>query len=136
MSQATNTDDAHSLAWAAAVLFQWGVDGDATAQHGRSIGGVQALGDGDDEVAVRPVVCGIAAVRLALALGVHGTVRVDGMNAVGLLSLAALGAVGLQARAGLRAHADAVADLDVLYVVADADGLADNLVAYDAGWMT
>ena len=35
----------------------------------------------------------------------------------------------------MRAHANTVADGDVLDIRADTDGLADNLVADNAGWI-
>jgi hypothetical protein len=53
--------------------------------------------------------------------------------AVVLLAGRAVGAVLLEARAGLSADTDASALLDVLDVAADLDGFADDLVANDAG---
>jgi hypothetical protein len=50
--------------------------------------------------------------------------------AVVLVAAAALFAVWLQARIGLRSNTNRVADLDALLgFAADADGLANNLVA-------
>jgi hypothetical protein len=53
--------------------------------------------------------------------------------AVVLLAGRAVGAVLLEAGAGLSADTDASALLDVLDVAADLDGFADDLVANDAG---
>jgi hypothetical protein len=76
----------------------------------------------------------VSTVRLALVLGVYGAVRVDDAAvAVVLLAGRAVGAVLLEAGAGLSADTDASALLDVLDVAADLDGFADDLVANDAG---
>lgn len=50
MAEAADTNDADFLAWTAALELQGGVDGDTSAKHGRSIGAVQFLGDGNGEV--------------------------------------------------------------------------------------
>lgn len=85
-------------------------------------------------MAVGPVVVRVAAVGFAFVVGVHRRVRVDQFaRAVRFLVVGALGAVRLQARAGLCADADAVALFDVLHIGPDADGGADNFVAHDAG---
>jgi hypothetical protein len=85
-------------------------------------------------VRVGAVVRRVSTVRLALVLGVYGAVRVDDAAvAVVLLAGRAVGAVLLEAGAGLSADTDASALLDVLDVAADLDGFADDLVANDAG---
>jgi hypothetical protein len=85
-------------------------------------------------VRVGAVVRSVTAIRLSLVLGVHGSVRVDDAAvAVVLLAGGAVWAILLEARAGLGANADACALLNVLYVAADLDGFADDLVADDAG---
>lgn len=85
-------------------------------------------------MAVGAVVVGVAAVGFPLVVGVDGAVRVDELaGAVALAAGGALWAVWLEAAAGLGADADAVADLDVFYVAADADGLAYYFVADAAG---
>jgi len=59
---------------------------------------------------------------------------VGGVLAVVLVAAATIFTVGLQARVGLRSDADAVADLDALLgLAANADSLADDLVANAAG---
>lgn len=135
VSQATDSDNTDGLARSAAVLVQRREDGDTTTEHGRGIGRADALGNGDDKVAVGAVVVGVATVRLALVVGVDGAVCVDGaVAAVVLETGATVDAVGLQARASLGTDTDAVASLDVLHVAANTDGLADNLVADTACW--
>jgi hypothetical protein len=85
-------------------------------------------------VRVGAVVRRVSTVRLTLVLGVYGAVRVDDAAvAVVLLAGRAVGAVLLEAGAGLSADTDASALLDVLDVAADLDGFADDLVANDAG---
>lgn len=54
------------------------------------------------------------------------------MDTVRLQAVGALIAVRLQARVCLSTNTDAVTDLDVLNVLANLDGLADNLVANTA----
>jgi len=68
------------------------------------------------------------AVRELVGEGVRGVLTVI------LIATAALLAVRLQARVGLRSDADAVTDLDSLLGLApDTDGFANNLVADTAG---
>jgi hypothetical protein len=78
--------------------------------------------------------CCVATITLTLVAGVHGAVCVDSATvAVVLETLGAVGAVFLQTAACLSADADARALLDVLDVLADLDGFADDFVADDAG---
>jgi hypothetical protein len=71
----------------------------------------------------------VAAIRHAAILELAGE-SVRGVLAVVLVAAAALFAVWLQARIGLRSNTNRVADLDALLgFAADADGLANNLVA-------
>jgi hypothetical protein len=86
-------------------------------------------------VAVGAVVGSVSSVALALIAGVDGAVGVYSLAmAVVLNAVRAVGAVGLQTRACLRTNTDTVALLNVLDVLADLDGLSDDLVADDAGW--
>jgi len=80
---------------------------------------------------MRTVVRRVSTVRLA-SVGPLAAVGVSGLGAVVLV--AGLALLALEARAGLGADSDAVAQLDVLDLLADADGLADDLVA-DAAWV-
>jgi hypothetical protein len=85
-------------------------------------------------VPVRAVVVGVASIRLALAARIDVAVGVGALTrAVALPVRLTLDAVGLEAGPGLGADANAVADLDVLDVLADPDGLADDLMADAAG---
>lgn len=52
-----------------------------------------------------------------------------------LETVRAIGAVRLQTAKRLSAYTDAVVDLDVLDVLSDLDGSADNLVTYAASFM-
>lgn len=79
------------------------------------------------------VVCGVTSHRLArLGLLVDGAVGVDSLGAVVLVASLAVGA--LAAGVCLCTNTDAVADLDVLDVATDLDGLANNLVANAASY--
>lgn len=131
MAQATEADDADLLAGTAAPGLEGRVDGDTAAEERSGELGLQALRDLDDEARLGAVVRGVAAVGLVAVL-VDAAVRVDVLGAVGLVVAVAGNALG--ARVGLGADADEVANLDVaLGVGTNADGLADNLVADDAG---
>lgn len=130
VAKTTNTNDTDSLSGSTAVLLQRREDCDTTAQHGRSILRRNTIRNLDDEVSIGSVVVGIATHGLALAIGVDGAVCADvGAAAVVLASDGALGAVGLHAGASLGTDTDAVTDGDVLHVLTDADGLADDLVS-------
>ena len=134
MPEPADAHDPHRLARPAAVLLQGVVDGDAAAEHRRRVLGFQAVGDLDNEAVVRALVVRVAAEGLTLVARVQRVIRADEVRAVVLAAGGALWAVGGQARADLGADADAVADLDVLDVGADADGGAYDLVADAAGF--
>jgi hypothetical protein len=107
----------------------------ATTQHRRCISRRDRIRDLDSEVAGHPVVQRIPAVR-ATAVIVDAVVGADDfLTAVVFLSGGAFFTVALAAETGfaLRADADAVADLDVRDLGADADGCADDFVADAAG---
>jgi hypothetical protein len=77
--------------------------------------------------------CCIAAIALALVARVHGAVSVDGAAvAVVLEALGAVRAVLFQTAACLGTDADARALLDVLDVLSDLDGFADDLMTNNA----
>ncbi|KAI6756841.1 hypothetical protein HG530_011439 [Fusarium avenaceum] len=115
VAETTDTDDADSLAGAAAVCAQGSVDCDTAAEHGSGELRGDAIGDLNDEA------------------GVDGAVGADHLGAVVEAADGALAAVLAETAAGLGTYTDSVADLDVLDLVADADGLADDLVADTAG---
>lgn len=79
-------------------------------------------------MAVGTVVIGITSIRLALVVRVDGAVGVDCVWAVRLEALAAAWAVWLLAAVCLGTYTDTVTDLDVLDILSDLDGLANNLV--------
>jgi hypothetical protein len=133
VAETTNTDDADSLAGAAAVCAQGSVDGDTAAEHGGGELRGDTVRDLDDEAGVGAVVVGVAAVGLADVAGVDGAVCADHLGAVVEAADGALAAVFAETAAGLGTYTDSVADLDVLDLVTDADGLADDLVADTAG---
>jgi hypothetical protein len=127
VTETTDTDDTDGLSGTTAVMDEGRVDGNTTAKHGSSIGGLNSFGDLDDEGTVGAVVVGVATVGLVLAVGVDGSVGVDGLLAVGHVAVLAVNT--LEARLGLGTNTDAVADLDVLNLLANTDSLANNLVA-------
>lgn len=133
VAQTTNTDDTDSLSRTAAVVSQGSVDGDTTAQHGGGVLGGETLGDLDDEARVGTVVVGVSTVGLANIVGVDGAVGADHLGAVVDSASGTLNAVLAEAAAGLGTYTDTVTDLDVLDVLADLDGLADDFVADTAG---
>jgi hypothetical protein len=78
--------------------------------------------------------CCVATITLALVAGIHRAVGVDSAAvAVVLEAVRAIGAVLLETAACLGADTDARALLDVLDVLSDLYGLANDLVANDAG---
>lgn len=79
------------------------------------------------------MIIGEAAVRLPYVAGIHATVSVDVLGTVVESASRAFGATLNEAASGLGADADAVADLDMIHVVTDADNLANHLMANAAG---
>ena len=96
VAEAANADNSYSFAGAAAVLFEGGVSGDTTAEHGRCFGGGDAGGDFNDEVGGDAAVVGVAAVGLA-AVVVLPIVGADHVCAVVFHAASAFFAVGLEA---------------------------------------
>ena len=131
MNIPSNTNNTNLLARTTAIGLEWRVYSDTTAQHRRSIRAVNTIGYLQHEVAVRTVVRSVTTVRLA-AVRPLSTVGVRGLGAVVLVTGLAL--LALEARAGLGTDSDTVADLNVLDVLADLDGLANDLVA-DTAWV-
>ena len=135
VAESSDTDDSDVLRrLSGAVLAQRRINGHATAQHWGSEREIKAVRDTNDEVTRSAVEVGVPAVRLG-ALGDFLAVVLAGVGA-DLTLLAVLLAVGFavvafEARVVLSTDADNVADLDVLDVLADADGLADDLVSND-----
>jgi hypothetical protein len=87
-----------------------------------------------DEVTVGAVMCSISTVGFALVVGIDRAVRVNRPTVAMVLEcVRAVGAIGLEARACLRADTNTVALLDMLYVLANLDGFANDLVTDDAG---
>jgi hypothetical protein len=99
-----------------------------TAQHRGNDRARQRVRDLEHKVAGRARKVRVPARALA-PVRVLAVVRADHLRAVRLAARAAL--VARAARVGLRADADAVADLDVLDGAADAQRDADDLVAHD-----
>lgn len=65
VAQAADADDADPLPGPGAEDLEWGVDGDAAAEHRRRVLGLQAVGDLDDKVRRAAVVDGVSPVSLA-----------------------------------------------------------------------
>lgn len=135
MPQTTETQDGDLLARAGLPVLQGRPHGDATTEHGGSIFRSQALGELEDEVGGRAVEESVATLGL-VAVAMGRVVCLDQTGAVGLeavLTLVAL-AITLQARVGLGANTDNVADLDVaLGLGADANGDTDDFVSDNEG---
>ena len=135
VAETSDTDDSDVLRrLSGAVLAQRRENGHATAQHWGSEREIKAVRDTNDEVTRSAVEVGVTAVRLR-ALGDFLAVVLAGVGA-DLTLLAVLLAVGFavvafEARVVLSTDADDVADLDVLDVLADADGLTNDFVADD-----
>lgn len=135
MTEAADSYDTDGFAGTTAVLLQRREDGDTAAEHGCGVCGVETFGDVEDEMAVCAVMCCISTVRLSLVAWVHGAVSVDGFTmAMVLQALGAVGAIFLHAAAGLCANAYARAFFDMLHVLADFYGFADDFVADNAGY--
>jgi len=122
----THADDANLLAGTATVTLEGSVDGDAGAQERGGRLRLEVLGDGDGELSLHPREVGVAALRHAAVLPL-ALIRANhpGRTRTMLLK-AGLASVALEARAGLGADADALADLKVLDVGADANNLAND----------
>jgi hypothetical protein len=76
VAETADTDDTDTLTGTAAVLLQGRIESDTTAQHGRGLGRVDAVGDGENEVRISPPVLSISTVGL-LASGPFGVVSTD-----------------------------------------------------------
>lgn len=131
VAEAADADDSDAFGRAGAVLAEWGVGGYAAAEHGGGFFRGDGGRDRDHEVAVSAPVFGVSAV----GFGVVGPFGIVGVDAVVLAVLFKVGlafvTVRAEAGAGLCADTDAVANFDAGgYVLADADGFADDLVAY------
>lgn len=113
------------------VLLQRPEHGHTAAQHRRSLGRVEAVGDLDHEVAGRAVVRCVAA-SVDIAIEVLGVVGPHHLVAVVLLAGLALGALALSAltRVALCTDTHAIADFDSgLDVFPYADCHTDDLVS-------
>lgn len=131
VAEAADANDTNGHAGLDLVLLQGPEHGHSTAQHGRCLGGVEAVGDLDDEVAGRPVVSGIAS-SVDVAVEVLAVVCPHDLVAVVLLADFTLSTLAVAALAGvtLRTNAHTVADLDAgLDVGSNSDGDTNNLVA-------
>lgn len=126
MAQAADAHDADALAGADVGAHQGRVRRDAGAEQRRRDVGVERRGYLEGEVLVGPDVRGEPAVRPA-AVGILGVVGVHELGAV--VFVLVLAEVALEAGPDLGADADAVADFEVLDVLADLDGFADDFVA-------
>jgi hypothetical protein len=88
-------------------------------------------------VSIGAVVLGVSSVRLALVTGVNAAVGSDVLTlAVVFKAFGALRTVWLHARARLRSNTDTVTLFDVLDILANFDGFADNLVTDNASYST
>lgn len=129
VSETTNTNDTNFLARSTTILLERRVDSHSTAEHGSGSSRADALGDLKNEMAWRAVVVGVSTIRFALVVGVNRAVGINGVNTVRLQTIGALITVRLQARICLSTNTDAIADLDVLDVLANSNGLANDFVA-------
>jgi hypothetical protein len=134
MAKTSDTNNSDGFAGTATVLLQWRVHRDTSAKHRCRVRAVKALGDLQDEVAIGAIVRSISAVGFALVVGIDRAVGVNSLTvAMVLKSIRTVRAIRLEARACLRADTNAVALLNMLYILANLDGFANNLVTNDAG---
>ena len=127
VAEAAEADDGDLLAGSGAPLAQRRVHRDAGAQQRCGLGRLDAVGDAEDVVGVDDDVGGVATLRGgAVAVGA-GVRRHHALDAVLLVTVAAVGA--LAARVHHAAHADAGADLVAGDVGPDLGDDADDLVA-------
>lgn len=136
VTETTNTNDTDTLAGSAAVVFQGRVHGDTTAEHGRSLGGGDGVGDLNDETRGRAVVQGVTAIGLAAVL-VDAVVGANhGVAAVLLKTRGALLAVTVAAaaRVALSTNTNTVSNLDItLGLGTNANSDTDDFVTDTAG---
>lgn len=126
MAETTDTDDTNALSGTSAVGDQRVVHGYTTAHEGSGELGGEALRDGNGERSRAAPCLGVTTVRL-VAVEVLAVVGHGELVAVGLLLHLARAAALAALR--LSANTNAVADLEVLDVLADLGDMADNLVA-------
>jgi hypothetical protein len=134
LTETTNADDADLLARSTAIVLEWAVHSDTTAEHGRCFFAGKGIRDLHDEVAVAAVVVRVATVGVA-AVRVLAGEGILAFLAVLLETSGALLAIRLQAGVVLSSDTHAVADLDALLsLLAYTNSLADDLMA-DAAWV-
>ena len=81
VSETTNTDNANPLAWTSAILLQWRVHCDTSAEHGSRLLRGNLIWNLENKVGGHPAVIRIAAVRLA-AIGILGVICACGIGTV------------------------------------------------------
>lgn len=148
MAETADPDDPDLLARSAPVRLEGGENGEAGAEHRRGVAGLECFWDGKDELLMGANRGSVSALRddavgiFSVLSNIHKKSRqrkqhicahvgVNLLRAVVLVPVLALSA--LHARPDLRANSDTVSDLDSLDLVADAHGLADDLVSDDEG---
>lgn len=130
VTETTDSDNSDLLSWPGAETHQRGVCGQTGAQHRRGECGLNVIRNLEGEVLVRAHVAGVTTLSHG-AVAVLCAIGVDGVGAVVLL--VGLAVVAGQVGLDLRSHADAVADLDRLHVLADLDGFTDDFVTNAEG---
>ena len=110
MTEATNTNNSDLLTWACAILLQWRVDRDASAEHRGHFLRRYLLGNGDDEMRRHSGVVGISTIRFTYTIWVFRVVGAHHVLAMLFGTIGTLSTVWLQARRALSANTDAVAN--------------------------
>ena len=130
VAETTNTNDTDLLARTATVHSQGRVDGETSAEHRSGVARLDAVGDGEDELAVSADGGRVTALRVH-AIGVDIRVGVDPLRAVVLQAV--LAGSALSAASNLRADTDPVSNLETVGsgTLTYASDLANNLVADD-----
>ena len=148
VTEPADTHDTNLLTWATAVRLEGRVDGEAGAEHRRGVRGLDLVRDGEHKALVRAnggrvpalgddsvVILAILSVRVSrkghteIIIGRRAYVSVQLIWAVVLVALVARPA--FHAAGDLRADADALADLELIDLVADTGDVPDDLVAGD-----
>src|ERR1700722_15327242 len=130
MAQPANPHNPHLLPRPGAVYLQWGKGRDPSTKHRRRNVTGQRVWDLENEMTRPPPVIRVSTIAL-IPISVSRVICIRILDLPMLLqSGRAFFTLGLQAAGRLRAHADAIPDLNTLFSFrANAHGVADDFVA-------
>src|SRR5271156_2037957 len=135
MAQPANPHNPHLLPRPGAVYLQWGKGRDPSTKHGRRNVAGQRVWDLENEMTRPPPVIRVSTIAL-IPIGVSRVIRTRILDLAMLLQPGrAFFTLGLQAAGRLRAHANAIPNLNAFFSFgANAHGVADDFVA-DNAWV-